>query len=230
LIQDTISAYDACIAEVDNAVGQILFELKRLKVIDNTLVVLVSDHGETLDELIARYGYAFDHGEFLYTHQLHIPFIFLLPENEAYKNGFIHDLPVSIVDVLPTILEILDIEPVSSMAGRSFLPVLKGEKMVKQPIFSERRQFKVDRGNPILKGESFSIIDGDWHLITSTQGQELYDMSKDTREIHTVYNSEILNNMNNQLQNYLNLFQPMYGPSDIVKENIEHLRSLGYLE
>ena len=66
LCTQTINAYDAEIHYADDELGTLLDQLARFKLRERTIIVVVSDHGETLDELLQRYGYAFSHGDFLY--------------------------------------------------------------------------------------------------------------------------------------------------------------------
>lgn len=233
LVKQVIAAYDASVAYADWAVGKLLHRLEQLGLDENTLVVLISDHGESLDELITRYGYAFDHGEFLYVHELRIPLIVRMPEAKSQRKKMVHSLPVSIVDIMPTILELLHIEPPELVSGRSFLPVLYKEKISPQPIFSERRTFKIVP-KPYLKGNSYSIIEDNWHLIFSTnRNNEFYDMAVDPYETSPINsNYERALDMIGKLQIKLKQIKPMFGPTkfETNKESIERLRSLGYIE
>ena len=92
-------AYDAEIAQADRLVGRLIASLgERLA---RTHVIVVSDHGESLDDLIERHGYAFDHGEFLYAHQLHVPWIWSHADFEPARVA----AQVSLLDLAPTVLE-----------------------------------------------------------------------------------------------------------------------------
>jgi len=93
--------YDAEIALVDRAIGRYLDGLEALGLKDNTIVVIVSDHGEEFME----HGFA-DHAWNLYEETLRVPLIFWAPA--LFEPGRIAD-PVSIVDVMPTLLQCLQI-------------------------------------------------------------------------------------------------------------------------
>lgn len=93
--------YDAEIALVDRAIGQYIDGLDKLGLKDNTIIVILSDHGEEFME----HGFA-DHAWNLYEETLRIPLIFWAPA--MFAPGRITD-PVSIVDVMPTLLRCLQI-------------------------------------------------------------------------------------------------------------------------
>lgn len=231
IVQESIAAYDAEIAYADEAVGALLRELAQMGVEDRTIVVLLSDHGESLGELLTRYGYAFAHGEFLYAHQLQIPLIIRMPEEPSQENGVVRTAPVSIVDIMPTILDILEIDPVDTMAGRSLLPVLKGEQATNRSLFSERRT--IDKlPKPFLAGADYSIIRDGWHLIFSTnRGIELYNMVEDPAEVSDlVQEREKIDALTGELRRWLDQLKPLFGPSgfETDEEAIEGLKDLGY--
>jgi arylsulfatase A-like enzyme len=237
LIRESIAAYDAEIAYADWAVGKFMERLNQLRLDENTIVVLLSDHGESLDELITRYGYAFDHGEFLYNYELQIPLLIRIPENLSQKQN-VHTTPVSIVDIMPTILETLDIEPPDTIAGISLVPVLRGQKGVRNAVFSERRKFqKVPTpylGDYDFSGYDFSIIENEWHFIFSTvRESELYNLAQDPHEVSNLkHEIERSRKLKNKIQHWHKQTKPFFGPTkfEIDKQMLERLRSLGYTE
>lgn len=115
--------YAAEISYVDNQVGRLIQNLKRLGVYENTLIVLTSDHGENLGE----HNVYFDHW-FLYETDLHVPLIYHypkeLPKSVRVKND------VSIVDIAPTMLDIIGeaIHPIAQncFEGSSLRPFWTG--------------------------------------------------------------------------------------------------------
>ena len=233
VISSSIAAYDAEIAYADWAIGELMKEMKGLGLDENTVVILVSDHGESLDELIKRYKYSFDHGEFIYAHQLHVPLIIRMPKSLSENKAIVHTTPVSLVDVTPTILDVLGIEKLDSMVGRSLSPALRGEKLFHGPVFSERRTFG-KLPPPLLRGESYSVIEGKWHLIfSSNREDELYNLADDPRETTNLLGkNQNANALRNNLRKWLEKTGPLFGPStfETDRETIEKLRSLGYTE
>ncbi|MGH7821393.1 MAG: sulfatase, partial [Candidatus Binatia bacterium] len=100
---DYVDAYDAEIRQTDEYLGRIL---ERLDVRDSdrpTIVIFVADHGEGFGE----HGYYFKHGESLHQEELHVP---LVLKDSANPGGGRHSRPVSLVQVVPTLLERLGIE------------------------------------------------------------------------------------------------------------------------
>lgn len=232
-VRQSIAAYDAEIAYSDAATGRILDELDVLGLADDTLVVLLSDHGESLDELLERYGYAFDHGEFLYAHQLRIPLILRLPGEASKPRGSVHDLPVSIIDIVPTVLDLLGLPFETVSRGASLTALMDGRGAALRPVLSERRVF----GRPprdYLRGEAHSLVDGRWHLLASTKsGNELYDLSTDPAEADDLFDGhEQGRRLTEELEDQLDELGPRFGRArfDMDEEALERLRSLGYVE
>jgi len=231
---DYLDRYDGEIAYSDWAVGKLIEELRLQGLDDNTLVVCVSDHGESLDELMDRYGYIFEHGEFLYAHQLHIPAIIRPPAQVLRQTGVVHDQPVSIIDIMPTVLDLLDIKPPDQMEGVSLLPMMRGEKIPERPVFAERRIFKT-KPPPYAVGEAHSIIEDRKHLIVSTvPGTELYDLAEDAREVNNLFKERQAEAeaLKNKLRSWRSGLKPLFGPTtfETDKNALERLRSLGYVE
>jgi arylsulfatase A-like enzyme/Tfp pilus assembly protein PilF len=102
--------YDGEIAFVDEQVGRLTFELEKLGKTDDTLVVVIGDHGEGL-----RQHKEVSHGFLLYDSTLRIPFMMACGSRVG---GGVHiDQPVSAVDVTPTILSLLGIESPEGLDG-----------------------------------------------------------------------------------------------------------------
>ena len=93
-------AYDDCLTYLDSQIGKLIDELERRGLLDNTLVIITSDHGEELGEH-RLYG----HGRSLYSQEVHVPLIILLPGNRAAGRIVtdpvsLHNIPATIVDML----------------------------------------------------------------------------------------------------------------------------------
>jgi arylsulfatase A-like enzyme len=105
-------AYDDCLTYLDSQIGKLIDELERRGVLDNTLVIITADHGEELGEH-RLYG----HGQSLYSQELHVPLMILLPGNRAA--GRIVAEPVSLRDIPATIVELLGASGDSPFPGNS---------------------------------------------------------------------------------------------------------------
>jgi arylsulfatase A-like enzyme len=111
------SLYDGEIAFMDEAVGTLLDGLEQRGLTGKTLVVFLSDHGE---EFFEHHG--FEHGHSLYDELIKVPMIFslpgVLPENARVSRQ------VRLLDVAPTILDVLGMKPWEEIEGVSLLPLL----------------------------------------------------------------------------------------------------------
>lgn len=117
---EVVSRYDGEIAYADHHLGLLLDELAALGVLDESLVILVSDHGETLLER----AWIFDHGGRVYDEQIRVPFIVRLPFGR--HGGARVAGQVTHLDLLPTVLDVLEIRPPAQLPGRSLLPYIRG--------------------------------------------------------------------------------------------------------
>jgi arylsulfatase A-like enzyme len=129
-LEHIIALYDGEILFTDHNVGRLLERLQRAGRLDDTLVVLTSDHGEEFRE----HG-MFGHGNTLYEESVRVPLILRYPER--VPAGTTVDATASLVDVAPTILELCDLPAPDGMWGRSLLPALGGD-LAQRPAPMER--------------------------------------------------------------------------------------------
>jgi arylsulfatase A-like enzyme len=119
-----VAQYDGEIAAVDAEVGQVLEALERSAVRERTLVVLASDHGESLGE----HDYFFDHGENLFDPSLRIPLLIAGPGIEAgRRTGEL----ASTLDLVPTLFDALKVSYPPDLAGLSLLGAARGEALAR---------------------------------------------------------------------------------------------------
>lgn len=117
-LRDDVDAYDRTIREADTLVAGFLRALDESGLGSQTVVVLVSDHGEAFGEHgITSHGYGFGQ------EQLHVPLVFRGPGVEAGRRV---DTPVSLVDVAPTLIDLGGAEPFDRGQGLSLVPALRG--------------------------------------------------------------------------------------------------------
>ena len=123
------NAYDEKIAEVDDAFGELLAFLDRRGLLDTSIVVLSSDHGEA----VGQHEYWFDHGT-LYDEVLRVPLIVRLPRGE--HGGRRVATGVQLVDLMPTLLELTG-QPVPAWShGRSLAAAMAGAELPPVPRLS----------------------------------------------------------------------------------------------
>ncbi len=166
--------YDGEIAYSDFVVGKLLEQLKASGIYDRALIVLLSDHGEGLNE----HGEE-EHGIFLYREDLQIPLMVKLPHSQ--KGGATVKTPVELVDVFPTILQqtATPLPRNEHLTGESLLAFLDGGKV--RPIYAETYYPRFHFGWSDLH----SLIEGNDHFIRAPQ-PEIYDLASDPGETHNL--------------------------------------------
>ena len=121
-----VARYDGEIAAVDAEVGKLVDALDGSAVRDRTLVVITSDHGESLGE----HDYYFDHGEDLFDPSVRIPLLVAGPGVEA---GHRTDVLATTLDLVPTVLDAVKVSYPPDLAGESLLPAARGERRPDRP-------------------------------------------------------------------------------------------------
>ncbi len=166
-----IKQYAAGVSYVDMHVGQVLARLKMLDLYDEMLIIVLSDHGEHLGE----HDIWFTHW-LPYEETLRVPLIIKLPGNR--HAGQVVTTPVSLLDVLPTIIAETGMREAADLDGRDLRPIMAGR----------------DRGHSLLAAEqgsdvesySKSLQEGDWKLLFFREPHagryELYDLAHDPHE------------------------------------------------
>jgi len=215
-----ISQYDGEIRFTDEQIGFLLKELKRLKLDKKTLVILTADHGENL----ADYGGRFDHGESLYDVLIKVPLI--IKNNNLFKNKKI-DSQIQMIDIMPTILDFLNIETNTMMEGESLLPLLSRWRKKQHSRFAYS---EVWTEGYVLK----SIRTKDWKLIynLSFDKYELYNLKKDPYELNNLAeaNEKELDFLKSKLECWMESIKEDNLLTNELPEDVkEKLKSLGYV-
>jgi len=124
-----VDLYDAEVSFADRSLGAVLAALDRFALASSTMVVVVSDHGEEFDEHGARF-----HSRSLYNQVARILFLVRLPGARPQ----VVTTPVSIVDVMPTVLDLVGVDGPGGMNGRSLAPALRaGSEPPARPVLME---------------------------------------------------------------------------------------------
>lgn len=170
--------YDAEIAYVDRQVGRLVAFLKERGLEGETLVVIVGDHGEGLGEHFER-----AHGSTLSNATMHVPLIFRRPQQLPAGGRVATN--VSMVDVSPTIHELLGMAVPPKITGKSFRPALAGGTAPASLCYGATDEpFRSNGWSPLR-----SLTDGDWKYVRTTR-VELYDLAKDPHELHNLTESD----------------------------------------
>jgi hypothetical protein len=120
-----LAAYDAGVAYTDERIGELLDGLDARGLLDNTIVVLTSDHGEMLGEK-GLTGHAY-----LDEPNLMVPLVFSWPARLA--GGRRIGAQARTVDIVPTVLELVGLEVPASLDGVSLVPQLEGRPAAQEP-------------------------------------------------------------------------------------------------
>ncbi len=231
--------YDSGIAYTDRQLAQLFDRLEKTGVFDRAIVVITSDHGEQFWE----HG-SWRHGMNLYDHQLRVPLIVSLPpklvERVGRENvsGRVIEQQVRLVDLLPTLLELLEVAPGGRMDGRSLVPLLAGESLPPADAFAERLNVKFKEAKA-LRSEKykyvFSFPKEAGVRRGVTEARELYDLTRDPGELDNLAEErpEVVDQLDARLRTLLEL---LADPSEL-EEDLEsldpdlrdRLEALGYI-
>jgi arylsulfatase A-like enzyme len=121
-----MAGFKASARILDHGIGQVLAALEKNGLAGNTLVISTTDHGISFPDMKCNLT---DHG---------IGVSMILRGPGGFTGGKVCDAMISHIDIFPTVCELLEIRPPSWLQGRSFLPVIRGEKAeVRDQIFAE---------------------------------------------------------------------------------------------
>ena len=212
--------YDGEVAFADSQVGRLLQWLDRSSLREDTLVVIVGDHGESLG----------DHGEdlhsfFIYDSAVRVPLIFSWPGR--IEAAVVDSHAAGVVDVYPTILDLLGREVPEGVSGRSLLPLLTGSALEARPVYLETRVPLVEYHWSALTG----LTSRGWKYIESSK-PELYNLQADPEESRNLIeeHAEIARKLDGQLDALSRSFRTHEpGPAMLDQAALERLRALGYL-
>lgn len=173
-VQHLKDLYDACILEFDeNFVKPLVDKLKNLRIYDQTMIIIMGDHGE---EFFEHGGYK--HGATIYDEIIHVPLIIKLPKNIQYRQKCIKDL-VQGIDIMPTILDILNIPLPSQAQGIS----LRGMWEVKKDTPKHKYVYAISSyGLESIRSRDYKLI---YHLLDNQH--EFYDLKNDPQEEKNIY-------------------------------------------
>ena len=177
-VKASMRAYYACVTEMDEALGQIVDQVKKLGVYDNTIFVYTTDHGEHLFE----HGMHEKHN--MFEDAVNIPFIISCPA--LLPKGVTCNSPGSMIDVLPTLSELLGYEPLKQWEGRSLVGQINAKNPWDRVVYSEFYQHGFapwEQANVAMR----MYLDNKYKYVY-TQGyiDQLFDTKADPDEMHNL--------------------------------------------
>ena len=190
--------YDGEVRYVDAELGRLMDELRAAGLLENTLVVVCADHGESLGE----HDYWFEHGRYAYEATCRVPLLVRFPDGfEDRPEPGRRESDIALADLFPTLIDVLRLPRMryaggdfSGVRGRSRAMALMEDRGSDEAVFSE----KVERAEKARAVQSKAARIGDWklirrytHLVDPGAGgdrrlvvlsEELYDLEADPAE------------------------------------------------
>ncbi len=213
--------YDGEIAYADAALAGFIAYLKRHQWYENSLIVVVGDHGEGLGE-----HHEDTHGIFLYDSTTHVPLIVKLPAGSGAAKAKVVDAQVRTIDILPTVLDLVGAPALESKDGESLTPFLAGTQTGARTVFGET-DYPLRFGWAPLRS-----VRTDGFKFIEAPRPELYDLHRDAGELDNTYepwNAQAKNSRG--MLAALRASQPPLEKSRgaVGQGTIDELKALGYL-
>ena len=214
-----VALYDGGIRSVDQQLAGLFADLEKRKLLDDSLVIVLSDHGEEF----------WDHGSVIHSHTLfqelvRVPLLMRFP---AGAHGGTRVLSTAmLLDVSPTILDIVGLPVSPSFTGRSMLPAIRGSDSSHRKVLSEGEMMR-------------SWINYPWKLIVSPRerSSKLFNLEDDPAERQNLHRArpERVKAMNEELGAAVSTKSDLsrvkeLEDGDIDEELKERLRALGYID
>jgi len=221
-----LALYDGEVRRVDDHVGRIVQTVDELDIAERTAFIVTSDHG---DEFFEHGGKG--HGLTLYRELIHVPLTIRAPGG---LRGHVIDTPVSLIDVVPTVLELAGVEPSRRHDGRSLVPALGGHTIAPRRAVHALRCYA---GSPRCQAARYStegtVIHEFWPF-----GVELYG-PRDLHHLRNVADSDLrlradqLGRLTADLDRQWLAYRTgggVPGRGEIDEATRERLRELGYAQ
>ncbi len=170
------SPYAGEIAYVDNCIGQVIDKLKALGMYESSLIVILGDHGEGL----GAHGEN-EHSFFIYQSTIKVPLIIKPPHSQNPRRV---NQQVGLIDVMPTLLALLDIDSPAHIQGRDIGHLLENDS---EPATTNETYYYCESLYPTKYGCNplYGVTSGPWKYIWTTK-PELYDLQSDAGETNNL--------------------------------------------
>ena len=215
---------------MDHHVGRLLNYFKKKELFDNTIVILSADHGESMME----HEKWFTHGYHVYNEIIHVPFLICYPDKKIGKR---EKTRVSLVDIVPTLLNILKIKPERELRGQ-----ILDDNIEDRPIFSQGH----NKRSMIFKNGKWVIeVAGNKKNLLKTSDTYYFDLNNDPLELNRLQ----WGNKTKEVESFRQLILSDPSPSGFPKrfkkgkritapkvrpglddKTMNKLRSLGYVD
>ncbi|MFT4570237.1 MAG: arylsulfatase A-like enzyme [Candidatus Binatia bacterium] len=244
-LTDYIDAYDSEIHFVDEQVGLVLARLRSLGLYDRSLIIVTADHGEGLGD----HGVYFRHGLHLDDASFRVPLLIKPPSAPSKRRAVgSWEGAVSLVDIMPTLLDYAGVEIPAGLDGRSLRPIVeKGQGDLDRLVFANRAADKhvQDRAAHWRQGSL-------WALACTARDPnpaagctfEYFDAASDPAQISPIREGALLEKLRDalvahEIEQTALVEDPAAAASEdspeaalkgVAPDNIEALKALGYVE
>ncbi len=227
IVRDTRN-YWGLVHQVDLSVGRIRQKLKELGLEENTILVYTSEHGNMLGEHHMMYK------SVMYEGATRVPLFLKAPGVEARKIS----RAVSQIDLVPTLLDLMQVRVPENLPGKSLLPLMKGRNTPVRSVFMEWNATPEDQiiGKPPCLPELTttechdyfyrtlfrSVVQDGWKLNLNANGKDksqLFNLTSDPHELHNLFYDKTYSGQVNKL--YLKLKAWQAATNDTVKISLD---------
>ncbi len=220
-IKHLVALYDAGIRQLDDQLQKLFDFLQQRGLLENSFLIVTSDHGE---EFLDHGGVL--HGRTQYQELIKVPLIIRGPDIPQAQR--IKDM-VSLVDIMPTVLSVLDIPSATAFEGCSISPLWQkgGAKLPDRFIFAEADHNNVkDNIKRAVRHPQYKL-----HYDLLSEKYELYDLANDPKESVNITSEQtaMTSLLSEELKKFMRNYKAGERPVLLSPEDIKKLKSLGYL-
>jgi arylsulfatase A-like enzyme len=227
--------YHGEVKAADRAFGALVEGLRARGLWEEALIIVVSDHGEAFWE----HGFR-AHGKSLYEEEIRVPFMIRLP-GRAAGSGRRIPRPVSLVDIAPTVLDVMHLQAHPDFEGRSLVPLIEGRDRSDRLdyVFAELNHH--NPGYSMIRHGRMKFIARYWRSASGDRTRlELFDLEADPLELSNLIGDDDYAEPRRRLITELSAWESDVSAwaasaqrvelEDMDAEMIEELRGLGYIQ
>ena len=230
LVQSMVEQYDTAIRWSTDQIGRFLQNLRERGLYDDALIIITADHGEELQE----HG-GFSHGYSFYEEVLHVPLLVKLPGQT--KSRIVTER-VSLTDLYPTLVDLLELDVPQLLDGRSLAAALRGAPGEGSgPLRTRLHQSRWTQrcnGRAIVSGK-YKLIDLERDWTNPEPRKLLFDLELDPGEKRDLAASrpDVVRRLESQLDDHFSHYKSLAfdAPENVLDQmDQERLKALGYLD